>query len=196
MTDAREVVLERRAHPQPRPGLHPGGDCASCATGGALGWSVERVHEALETTRARSRVGWVRVLKDAGAEVVDDVPIWIASYGEPPGSHGLPGVLQAGAWWRHLYVALTGGWYGLASVRHDRRPYDGTHATDTDHLVLLCGARSRWEPVPAVPGASREVLEVLVSCSASCPAGAWENVDDLLRRGAFDVVLARPTEGT
>lgn len=182
------VVLPRRVVPQPSPAMNPAGDCLSCCLAGALAVPIAEVHTEIESQGARcARPGGRWVVEALGHEAIDDVPIWVT---DCIGERGLRGQDQAWPWWRYLRVALEAGWYAVATVRYDRDP-----VLNTDHAVLLCGVRSRWVPVAAVPGARREALEVLVSCSASCPGGTWEDAEEFLRRGGFALLLVREVPG-
>jgi hypothetical protein len=160
-----------------------------------VGLSVAEVHEAIETTPnvGRSRPGWPALLElwerdGVIEEYVSDIPLWpLEQWGALP--HGLKSTAMLQEWWRYLRLAMRGGYYGLANVN-----FAGQEWQPTDHAVVLCGVREHWRDSTAVAGARSQVLEVLVSCSASCPEGRWEDARSLLRRGAFDAVLVRPRE--
>ena len=86
-------------------------------------------------------------------------------------------------------MAIDGGYYGIASINING---DGP-CVDTDHIVLICGARERSEPNQYVEGAKIIIQEILVSCSAHHPEGQWyEVIDFLKKRGGFNCYLAKP----
>lgn len=188
-----ELVLPRRAHKQPRPLLNAGGDCASCAIGGVVGLSVEEVHTMIETTDncSRSRLGWTILCREFERrglihEYIDDIPVWFPIWAVSL-PHGLTSEHMRNEWWRYVRMAIRAGYYGLASVT-----YSGDVYTDTDHMVVICGVRERWEIHPVVEGAHSQVNEVLISCSASCPEGRWVCVDSFLRTGGHDAIFILP----
>lgn len=193
MKPTEDIVLPRRAHKQPRPTLNPGGDCASCAIGGVMQLSVDEVHNLIETLEncSRSRHGWpilCREFERRGIlhEFVADIPIWFPLWVEAM-PHGLISGSMRNEWWRYVRMAIRAGYYGLASIT-----YNGDGYTDTDHMVVICGVRERWEAHAVVNNAYSQILEVLVSCSASCPEGEWRDIDVFLRTGGYDVIFVLP----
>lgn len=124
---------------------------------------------------------------------IDDTPIWIDRNPHKP--FGYPGWEMAHEWFRYVRMGLDGGYYGLASVDyHENGPFQ-----DTDHKVLIRGARERPEKI--IGGGTGKVLgrkyicEVLVSCSAR-GSSRWVGVLEFLRNhGGYNVILIRPTPG-
>ncbi|MEN6550030.1 MAG: hypothetical protein ABFE07_28645 [Armatimonadia bacterium] len=203
-----EIVLSRRALAQPSPGIVPGGDCGACCLAGALAITIERAydlqdkdHRAKDKPEQPYAFGWSAMswaLKNAGwgendlvEAVFDAVPLWVHAYNSPIMQHGLPGHMMNGTWWEYLCMALRGGHYGFCSICAEGK---GPLAPD-DHWVLVCGARSRPEPMKEFPGCNRHHQEILVSCSARHPEGKWLEVRDFLTNyGGYNVILVRPKE--
>lgn len=144
-----EVVLPRRAIPQPQPAINPGGDCGPCCLAGIFGLSVSDVYARLNKDEQRgfSYMGMYYALYQAMSEglathIVADVPTW-----DRPAStmlFGNPGWCSNLAWFRYVTMAIQAGYYGLAAVAHDRT--GPLSPTVGDHWVLICGARTRTVP--------------------------------------------------
>jgi len=195
-----EVVLAWRALPQPEPFVVEGGDCGACALAGVLGVGVEVVYDRLCAGRreALSRLELESAADEARRQglldrVVADVPFWPSRKSYLAFGH--PGHLSFPEWWAYVRMALDGGCYGLCSVDFDRRGARHDIPPETDHVVVLCGAREVCVPHPTMAGASRIDRQVLVSCSArSTPDEEWVEVRDFLStRGGYNVLLVRPT---
>jgi len=187
------VTLPRRSLRQPQPNMNPGGDCAACALGGALGLTVPEVYARLREGKIQGATWFdardaLHRARAAGLadRIIVDVPIWPWAGYEPRAWFGLAASAQAMPWFAHLRMALDAGYYGIAEVSYRRAGPLGL----PDHQVLLCGVREVW-PEEGVGGVIRH--EVLVSCSAGA-AEEWVDVDDFLtQRGGFNVLLVRPT---
>jgi hypothetical protein len=189
-----EVVLPRRALPQPSPHVVPGGDCGACVLGALLGltvaefypWFDEGKVEALSWHTVRQALFQARSDRRID-RLVDDVPTW-PSY-EAQANWGSPGWTQNMEWFHRVRMAIDGGYYGLCSVDFAARGPMFGH----DHFVMICGAREVTRPHPTVEGAGTIDQEVLVSCSASNVQGYWIEAREFLKtRGGFNVLLARP----
>lgn len=182
------VVLSRRVAHQPKPHIHPGGDCGGCVLAGMLGLAVPEAYQRLAPRHVGDWYAMRQALWDALAtglldRIVVDIPLWPASSFEVALAFGYPGTMQAQAWWRYLVMALDAGYYAAALVDHSRE------GGETDHWVLLCGARSSCPPE-----GGRVSQQVLVSCSSdSTPDEEWVDLHDFLsKRGGFNLLLARP----
>lgn len=183
-----EVILPRRAHAQPVPHLAAVGDCGACVLGGVLGLDVAAVYERLDHDPKKHSLGWyeiqraLRFLEATGAidRILAEAPVW--PHAQPAGSceWGFTSWWQQGPWWDYVCTAIDAGLYGLAKVRHDRT---GPLSAGGDHWVLLCGYRDD----------RRGKTELLVSCSARHPAGAWIDRATFVRElGGFNALFARP----
>lgn len=190
---AGKVVLPRRVQPQPTPDIHPGGDCGACVIGGALGISVPEVYRRFQSTGVTSHYEMRRLLRCSVSEgladrIIEEPCEW-DSHGQHWRSFGLPAFMQSLPWFNQVRMAIDAGYYGLAQVDFSRRGLTGP-TLDTDHWVLLCGARTEG----SVCGKTL-TGEVLVSCSARSSAGRDEWVearDFLTHRGGYDVLFVRP----
>jgi len=200
-----EIILPRRVVPQPVPFISPAGDCSGCALSGLLGltgpaevyarWPEEAsIRKPEDKPRSLSWYNVRQVIRTASGEgliqdYLDDMPIWIPNHGE--GYYGAPGFLVALQWYRYLRMALQAGYYALANVVHGKT----APKTQPDHVVMLVGARCRWEEGP-IPGSRSGSFEILVSCSStSTPAEEWVEASEFLRdRGGFNLYLAKPSE--
>lgn len=184
-----EVVLPRRALPQPRPGIMPRGDCAGCCFAGLTGWPIERVYAEIydrqdapsnPVTRTYLHAALALGLLD---RLDDTVPVWHGWDAQM--QWGLPGRSMALGWWGRVRMAIDAGYYGLAEVCFAKTP-----DAPTDHVVLICGAREVYPPAGECGAIHHEIL---VSCSAAHPDGVWVEVGDFLRSwGGFNLFLARP----
>lgn len=197
---SKRVVLPRQALPQPKPAIGKGGDCSACVLGGLLGWdSVQKVYDEIYTG-VDSENNWYNQkqllerldLENELEHVVIDTPIWPGTW-QGSWTWGLTSGDMRTSWWAYLKMALDGGYYGIASVDYAK----GGPTTDTDHVVLLCGAREVTKPHPRVAGATFTELEIFVSCSAGHPSGKWVEVKEFLTKwGGFHMFLAKPKEGS
>lgn len=206
MVHEKEIVLPRRAIPQPSPHVVPGGDCGGCCIAGVLDVSIVRAYDLQDKdTRpkdARDKpvpFGWcemVYALQNAGwgwshlvDSVIDEVPIWPCWRNKHTWGMGLPGWSMNLPWWMYVRMALLAGYYGVCQVSLDGK---GPLAM-SDHWVLICGARQVEVPHPTMKGASRVDLEILVSCSARHPQGEWRDSLKFLQEcGGFNIILVRP----
>jgi hypothetical protein len=195
-----EVVLPRRVVPQPQPFVVPGGDCGACVLAGILETSVTRVYEDIYRGRkeALSRPELENVLREIERKglldrLVIDVPLWPPSW-RMSLAFGHAGHLSFPEWFAYVRMAMDAGYYGIASVIFDRSGVGTKVPPNTDHVVLICGARTVEVPLDHMPGVSRFDEEVLVSCSArSSPNEEWVEVRDFLAtRGGYNLILVRP----
>lgn len=195
-----EVVLPRRAVPQPSPAIVKGGDCTACCLAAVTGLSVQDCYGLVEDERlAGGGLTWEgvrRALIEAERRgLIDDcvttTPMWVENFYPAHMMWGLTAVMQGGGWLDYLRLAFTAGFYALTHIDYaGRGPYESG-----DHFVLLCGVRERLEPVDNEVGrkvGARAILrEVLVSCSAS--GERWIGANEFLKtRGGFAVLLAKP----
>ncbi len=100
-------------------------------------------------------------------------------------SFGSPSIHEYVAWFNYVRMAIDAGYYGLAQV-----DFSGNEGPDTNHWVLICGARTEG-PV------NGKILtgEILVSCSVK--GEQWYESREFLRKmGGYDVLLIRPVEET
>lgn len=193
--DSFEVVLPRRAAPQPVPFLDPFGDCGACVVAGVAGLSVPEVYGefrggepgtiGLRDMQALLRKGMMSGRFEGATE---EWPLMWSGVQPEWQSWGVQARHQAGPWHTYLRVGLEAGYYGLALVNMRG---EGPHSYGTDHWVVLCGARARWD---TDGDTRRRRAEVLVSCSArTTPAEEWVVVQDFLKeRGGFIFLLLRP----
>lgn len=152
--------------------------------------TVEEVYKRFDTKGVTSHHEMSRLLRCAAGKeadrIVEDPAEWGRSYLR---AFGQPGWLHSLSWFNYVRMAIDAGYYGLCTV--DFKKQGGP---DTDHWVLICGARTKG----CVTG---ELItgEVLVSCSArsSGMKDEWVDVRDFLRdRGGFDVLFVRPALAT
>lgn len=190
-----EVVLPRRAVPQPSPALSAGGDCAACVLGGLLQKSVQEVYTELYkgNPEAPSRIETVQALQRALSfglltRLITTTPVWPTP--EYYLAFGPSGYLHNIEWFSYTQMALEAGYYGISPVVFDRTGNGGLCPPPTDHVVLLCGVREI--SLPAHPKSSKIEHQVLLSCSAS-KAEEWVEVRELLTtRGAYNTIWAKP----
>lgn len=195
-----KVVLERRTRRQPQPHVREGGDCAACMLAGLMEMDIDEVYEhVLVGETGTSRVEMQKVLEMADLSgqlrVITDIPQWsVPSYYM---AFGPSGYVSHPEWFRYVRMALEAGYYGICSVCFDQRGSGGQIPPETDHVVLVCGARTVEVPHPTLK-ASRLDNEILVSCSAkSSPDDEWVEVREfLLKRGGYNVILAKPMESS
>lgn len=194
-----EVLLPLRAVPQPEPFVVKGGDCCACVLAGVVGSSVEHVYDEFcnGQREALCRNDFEAALHTAQAKgyidrMIVDVPIWLQRRSYLP--FGNAGHLSSREWFAYVRMAIDAGYYGIASVDFARKGVGSTVPPETDHVVLICGARTLNTPLEHVPGASRLDEEILVSCSArSSPEEEWVRTEDFLaQRGGYNVMLVRP----
>lgn len=187
--------LPRRVISQPKPALHTGGDCSACVLGGLLGMAtVDEVYAHFHggTPTTFSRWEMQAAVEQAWQDelllgIITDTPSW----GVVPraGIWGNPGSGQADKWYAYVHLAIEAGYYGIASVVYEKT---GPPA-DSNHMVLICGARETAVPVN---GGERLDQQILVSCSAAHPGGKWVGVIEFLEKwGGFCVILAKPQRG-
>lgn len=199
MTEVQDqIVLPLRSHPQPQPHLAEGGDCAACCIAGICGIRPHQVYENLMNgeVSSPSRPDMEPILRTAQMHGLirrfnTDVPRWpVPDYYM---AFGESGYICANEWFRYLWMAFEGGYYGLASVVYDKTGSQGKIPPDTDHMVLLCGAREASVPHPTM-SASRIEYQLLVSCSAkSTPKEEWVEAREFLaQRGGYNVILVKP----
>lgn len=200
-----EVVLPRRAVPNPTPNLNPGGDCGPCVLAGVLGLSSPQAVYDEHFGSKPCSIGYgemQRILRVENGRRLDRIiehpPTWLGSDGEYTawlGAFGWAAWRMAEPWFRHLQMAVDAGYYGLAQV--DSTKTGGDAQGGPDHWVMLCGARSwvEWTDRPEGRSSGKPVQQVLVSCSArSTPDEEWVCVREFLReRGGFSTIYARPT---
>lgn len=193
------VELPRRVVKQPTPELNPGGDCGACVLAGISGLSVAEVHEKLTEKgqpisfgRNAMAEALRRLHYDFGRVVrwIDETPYWPPHRGQR--AWGDPCWIQSSAWRDWLTMAFEAGYYALAQVAHT--PSTGPEQFMTDHWVMYCGTRTKWDG----PTGARNcgVHELLVSDSArSKSLEAWVDLHEHLKqRGGFEVFLAKPSE--
>lgn len=183
---AGKVTLSRRSHPQPSPHIHNGGDCGACALGGALGIPIADVYSRFDTQGISNAHEMGRCLRcsiseDLADRMIDQHAEWPTTrYWR---SFGSPSFQEHVSWFNHVRMAIDAGYYGLATVIFNPTIGNGL---DTDHWVLICGARSEG-PVPdkLLTG------DVLVSCSVR--GEHWHEARDFLKTmGGYDVLFVRP----
>lgn len=183
------TILPRRVRPQPKPHLHPGGDCAACVMAGLLDIEVPALYELLETPDGEGITDIYRQREALNTlyygghldRIVLEVPRWPVH--ELCRSWGSTSWTQALEWGSYILMALDAGYYGLSMVDYHKK---GPFGDGTNHLVLICGYRERSEE-------GRIHQEILVSCSAAHPEGKWVSVREYLKLwGGFYTRLARP----
>jgi hypothetical protein len=193
-----EVVLPRRAAPQPQEKLVAIGDCGACVLSGLLGIpSLREVYSKYgrqgDSGGLCQPLGWYDMqvsLRTAQSEgllnrVLEDPPIWPHSVFLASASWGLTSWQQQGPWWAYTATLLDSGCYGLAHVRMDGT---GPLSEGANHWVLLCGYRTGGREDP-------NTREILVSCPALYPEGMWMGVRPFLQYfGGLTTLFARPTK--
>lgn len=194
-----QVALPLRVVPQPNPFITRGGDCGYCVLAGLLGISVQEVYDECGDDPQRqlgSRDRWVKAANRwayAGKldAVFSDIPIWPWTVPAIFMDFGLLGPSMGMPWFAFVRMALEAGYYAVAWVDHGRA---GPLGHGSDHVVMICGARHRFEPSDDGDGTGVWRDEVLVSCSSrATPAEEWVSRNAFLRdRGGYAVVLVRP----
>jgi hypothetical protein len=186
---AGEKVLPRRVQPQPTPDIHLGGDCGACVLGGALGLTVPEVYSRFGSKGVTNPYEMKRLLRCASSlgladRVIEEPADWNGDC-RHWGAFGKPAFLNALEWFNHVRMAIDAGYYGLAMVDFKRGG-----GIDTDHWILICGARTEGSVVgKTLTG------EVLVSCSArsSGMRDEWVEARDFLKnRGGYETLFLRP----
>lgn len=188
-----EVILPRRALPQPSPKIVEGGDCGPCCLAGMANKTIQEVYDLQEDgPEAFSWPKAVRTLHEAKRQgwldrFIDDIPIW--TQWKSKMQFGMPSWDSNLEWFGYVTMAIDAGYYGFCSVNYDGKG----PLVDSDHVVLICGVRELTVPHKTVKGAACIVPELLVSCSATCPEGRWEEHREFLtKRGGYNILLARP----
>jgi hypothetical protein len=145
--------------------------------------------EAFSRWDVQEKLGWLCDQEEEIDRVVTEMPTWSGHASPSAQMWGNPGWGQSLEWFYYIRMAVDAGYYGIASVVYDK---SGPPA-ESDHVVLICGAREREAPHPTVKTARTIEQEVLVSCSAAHPQGKWVCKEEFLTKwGGFYVTLARP----
>lgn len=180
-----ELVLPRRSLKQPGPYICVGGDCGACALGGALGFAdVPAVYAEFDTKGMTNRTEMGRCIRVASSHkladrIIDTPAEWPAA--RYMDSFGYPAWQEALPWFQSVRMAIDAGYYGITEV-----DYDGHSGPETNHWVLIAGARTKG-------AVSNEVMtgEVLISCSVH--GEGWYEARDFLKRfGGYCVLFVRP----
>lgn len=180
---AGTLILPRRAVTQPHPFIYKGGDCGACSLGGVLGISVPEVYKAFGSDGITHSGEMGRCLRCAVTDYADrilDVPAkWdvytgCASFGQPAYFASVP-------WFNYIRMGIDAGYYGLATIN-----YDGNGRPETNHWIVICGARTKGAIV-------NELItgDILVSCSVR--GECWYDAREFLKNfGGYDTMLVRP----
>lgn len=193
------VELPRRVVKQPTPELSPGGDCGACVLAGLLNLSIEDVYARLHEKGVPHHFGhtsMVEALRRAyyDLKLIDRYvtrtphwPIWDARR-----AWGDASWLQSMEWREWLTMAFDAGYYAIAQVRAVHEPM----MFETNHWVLYCGTRTKWDGPPGARHSGE--TQLLVSDSGRTkPHEAWFELGPHLKeRGGFACLLARPVETT
>jgi hypothetical protein len=165
--------------------MNKGGDCGACALGGALGIEpaivysdfdsrgITNIWEMARCLRCSVSRGFADRILDSPVQIWNH-PIAVASFGRPAWVDYLP-------WFNYVRMAIDAGYYGIAQV--DFKEQGGP---ETDHWVLLCGARTKGAVV-------NEIItgDVLASCSVK--GERWYEAREFLKNmGGHDVLFVRP----
>jgi hypothetical protein len=189
------VELPRRVVKQPTPELNIGGDCGACVLAGLLGMTIEEVYAKLHPKKIpyhfdmHSMHAALQIAKyDLGTidRCITRTPYWPS--GDSQRAWGDASWTQSMEWREWLTMAFDAGYYALAQVRAIHEPM----VFETDHWVLYCGTRTKWDGPPAARQSGE--FQLLVSDSGRTkPIEAWFGVGEHLKqRGGFAVMLARP----
>ena len=185
---AGEATLPRRAVHQPQPHIYPQGDCGACSLGGAIGLTVPEVYARFEPrgggiTNGGEMERCLRCCVSYGlADRMLDCPAEFPN-ARYLSAFGSPAIHEYTQWFNYVRMAIDAGYYGIANV-----DYDGNGGPDTNHWVLICGARTEG----AIVG-KMLTGEILVSCPAS--GERWQEARDFLKRmGGYDIRFVRPIE--
>lgn len=181
---AGEIILPRRARQQPRPEINVGGDCGACSLGGALNLDVPAVYSRFTTGGITNHGEMGRCIRCASSygladRIIDTPAEWPSN--RYMRSFGSPSVHEYLCWFNHIRLAIDAGYYGVTMV-----DYDAKGGPDTNHWVLIAGARTKG-------AVTNEVLtgEVFISCSVS--GERWIEAREFLRTmGGYDALFVRP----
>lgn len=194
MKSSESIELPRRALKQPSPAIVEGGDCGACALAGVTGLSIEQIYDDYSGKReAFHKISMEQTLDELKRHeildrVITDTPIWFDW--RTLGMWGMPSWNMANQWFNYIVMAIDAGYYGIAHIDYDQK---GPMAS-SDHIVVICGARQRLQPIKNSPGA-KITQEILISCSGSSPNGEWKELNNYLSTsGGFDCSLIRPNE--
>lgn len=196
LDDVADLVdLPRRVLKQPTPEVVPGGDCGACVLAGLLGLSIEDVYAKLHPSGEPRSFGWrdmSEALRSAHFDLrlieryITRTPMWPTwdaqrAWGDPSWSQSLD-------WREWLTMAFDAGYYAIAQVASVHKPM----VFETDHWVLYCGTRTKWDGPPGARQSGE--FQLLVSDSGRTkPHEAWFGIGEHLKqRGGFAVMLARP----
>lgn len=197
-----ELVLQRRVPKNPTPHINAGGDCGACVLSALTGLPVRDVYKAARPDNPSStdpfsfyemRSALYALQKD---DLIDnlnvDCPIWIEDVARYP--FGFSSWMMSIQWFNYIHLGLQAGYYAVCEVNMRGEEKNPVRGLETDHWVLICGARLRWEPCRSVTGAKTGHQEVLVRDSATCmPEERWVEKNDFLRRhGGFQAMLVKP----
>lgn len=197
-TVADLVALPMRVIKQPTPELHPGGDCGACVLAGLTGTSLEEVYAKLHPAGKPQSFSWSDMssaLQTARYETkkvdryITRTPFWPSW--DPQRAWGDPAWTQSMEWREWLTMAFEAGFYAIAQVAAVHEPMK----FETDHWVLYCGTRTKWDGPPNARRSGE--FQLLVSDSGRTkPHEAWFGLAEHLKeRGGFAVMLARPSPG-
>lgn len=183
-----EVILPRRAAPQPVPHLNSKGDCGPCCLASVIGETPQQIYASYfnSVPQGLTYYDLSVVLQAALREkkldrLVLEHPQWSVSLNQQV--FGSPAWLVSKEWFAWVRMALDAGYYAFALVSMDQRG----PVVLPDHYMLICGARE------VEVSATLWVEEILVSCPAGFPEGRWfEARPFLMRYGGFNCFLARP----
>lgn len=184
---AGEIVLPRRANPQPHPEIHKGGDCGACSLSGALGISVAEVYKRFSSDGITNSHEMARCLRCTISEGLADRMIdrhaeW--PYNRHWRSFGSPAWQESLSWFNHVRMAIDAGYYGLAMV--DFSGSGGIDGLDVNHWVLICGARTEGSVAGKIITG-----DILTSCSVR--GEQWHDTREFLKKwGGYDVLFVRP----
>ena len=127
------------------------------------------------------------------SRLVTDVPRWFVE--DIYMAFGSSGYINNLEWFAYVRMALEAGYYGITSVVYDQTGPKGEVPPATDHVVLICGARTISIPHETMEGASSLHDQILVSCSAkSTKDEEWVKVREFLsKRGGYHIILVKPS---
>jgi hypothetical protein len=190
------VELPFRVVKQPTPEMHKGGDCGACVLAGLLGLTLEEVYAKLHRKGEPHHFGYetmCEALRRAYYDLklidryITRTPHW--PQWDAQRAWGDVSWTQQMEWREWLQLAFDAGYVALAQVKCIPEPM----MFDTDHWVMYCGTRLKWDGPPGERKSGE--YELLVSDSArSQPLEKWSIIGEHLKaRGGFAVLLARPT---
>lgn len=129
-------------------------------------------HEMARCLRCAAHQGKADRVLDTHAEW--DFRTGCNAFGHPAHFAYLP-------WFNYIRMGIDAGYYAVAMIN-----FEGTGEPETNHWVLVCGARTEG----SVHGKTI-TGEVLVSCSVR--GEQWHEARDFLKRmGGYDSLLVRP----